>query len=407
MTEPEARRFTWWVTALMLFLCAACARDWHLPATAKLPRPAWKYVLNYRNDDQPHRLVAMLPGKTLEAIAGPADAPPLPKMIAESALLAKWPTPLAPQRFLWVAVDRATNNERFARLFIDADGDGRLDDVTPVAARYSRPPYTVFEPVEVIFQDDRTSVPYHLQFTLIEESGAARFEARSCGWYEATIEVGGEEKTCVLIDQNANGVFNDRSIDFAGCDLIRIVTPGLEDVALVGELVEVDGQLYRLEVEKTGGQVGLMPAHDVQFGKVRLEKEMTELVAGGENGMFTVKLKNGRGQLPVGRYRIYQWSLEREDKLGNIWQLTAHSFGNPEIIEVKKGATARISPGEPIVSAIEVFRSGEAITIRHEWRGRASERIQVTYNGAPPPPASVHIQNTDGTYDRIFTFDHG
>jgi hypothetical protein len=383
------------------FLCGAVL------TAASLADGQEEQRLEYHSSPQPHLLVGMLPPKSLEVVSERPQGLEIPDLKCDSPLFAKWPSLLAQNGFLWVVLDRASKEGPYDTLFIDSNADNSLKDETAVVAHFSNESRAQFGPVEVALKGREGAVAHHLSFEFVLQADGPRLSVRSGGWYEDNITVSGKQKHCVLIDQNANGLFNDKAVDLKDCDLIQIGKEGDPDVSLVGTFVHVDENLHRLEVAPNGTWVRLTEATNVDFGTVGQQADMTELVAGGENGMLTVKLKQGVGKLPVGKYRVYGWDVERQDGDGNLWKAKATSFGNPEVFEISEGKETRLDVGEPIISTIETYRSGAQVTIRHSWKGRSGEWIRLTRNGYDPPPAQVHIWNADRSYDRTFTFEHG
>ena len=377
--------------------------------TASLADGQEQQRLEYRSSLQPHPLVGMLPPKALVVISERPQGVQLLDLKSAHPLFAKWLSPLAPNGSLWVILDRASKEGSYDILFIDSNADNSLKDETAVVAHFSNESRAQFGPIEVALKGREGAVAHHLSFEFVLQADGPRLNVRSGGWYEDDITVGGKQKHCVLLDQNANGLFNDKAIDLKDCDLIQLGKEGDPDVSLVGNFVQVDENLHRLEVSPNGTWVRLTEATNVEFGAVKPRPggDMTELVAGGENGMLTVKLEKDIGKLPVGKYRVYGWDVDRQDGDGNPWKAKATSFGNPEVFEISEGKETRLDVGEPIVSTIETYRSGAQCTIRHAWRGKADEHIQLTRNEVPPPPAQVHIWNADRSYDRTFTFEHG
>jgi len=371
---------------------------------------AWgqeKQRLQYHTSNRPHPLVGLLAPKRLELTPKPPEGLVLPDFKSETPLFSKWPSPMAPNRFLWIALDRTSQQGVYDKLLIDSNADGLLKDESAVAAHSSRPSQSQFGPINVALKGDEGGMTHHLNFDFALQADGPRLHVRSGGWYEGDITVGQNTKHCVLIDQSANGAFNDRSIDLADCDLIQIGKEGDRDICLVGNFIQVDDELYRLEVARDGTHVSLAPAKDVKFGTIRQQEEMSELEPGGENGMLTVKLEKGVGKLPVGKYRVYGWVIERNDENGNLWTAKATSFGNPDVFEFTEGQEISPEAGEPIISTLDFYRRDARCTIRHSWRGKSGEHLRLTRNGYDPPPAQVHIWNADKSYDRTFTFSHG
>lgn len=370
-----------------------------------------KQSLDYHTSTDPHPLAAGLASKTLDLTSEPPSGLELPDFKSEGPLFSKWLSPTAPNGSLWIALDRTSKQGIYDRLFIDSNGDGLLKDEAVVFAHSSYRSLAYFGPVKVALKGDQGDITYHLDLEFALQGDGPRLHVRSGGWYEGDITVGENQKHCVLMDQNATGTFDDRSIDFQDCDLIQIGKEGDPDICLVGNFIQVDDGLYRLEVDRDGTHVTLAPAKDVKFGTVKQQEDMTELVAGGENGMLTIKLERGVGKLPLGKYRVYGWVIERKDEKDNDWALKAQSSGNPGAFEVSEGHETVLALGEPIISSISVDKSGREFEIYQRLEGKSGEQIKLYQNGVQlltrMQPAKVHIQNADGSYDRTFTLSGG
>ncbi len=148
-------------------------------------------------------------------------------------------------------------------------------------------------------------------------------------------------------------------------------------------------------------------AEDVKFGNIRLLETITEFSAGGENGLFKLKLENGTGSLPVGRYRINQWAVEQEDEKGKKWKMRGEGASDKGDFEILADKETELSIGEPIVATLEVNKRDSEYSFNQKLGGRLGERIELTRNGAQPPAPKLHIKNKDGTYDRTFSFEYG
>ncbi|MCP4261453.1 MAG: hypothetical protein GY774_28720, partial [Planctomycetes bacterium] len=249
---------------------------------------------------------------------------------------------------------------------------------------------------------------YHLNFRFYNHGEKNRWlYTYSGGWYEGTIDVAGTKKHCVLIDYNVNGTFNDKSLDPSESDRIRIGKKGSQEFLFVGNYIEVDEVLYRPEIARDGACIKLNKAEDVKFGNIRIPKTITEFSAGGENGLFKLKLENGAGSLPVGRYHINQWALEHEDEKGKKWKMQGEGSSDKGDFDIATDKETELSIGEPIVSKLEVNKRDSGYSFNQSLGGHFGERIEITRNGARPPAPKLHIKSKEGSYDRTFSFEYG
>ena len=347
--------------------------------------------------------------QTLELSHEKPSGMKLPTFKADETYFTKWPTPMVKDGHLWIACDRSHKYGPYDLLYIDSNGDGRLDDETVVKANRTDQYSAYFGPVKVIFEVEDGPVTYHLNFRFYGyENRTTRLYASSGGWYEGDVAVDGVKKHCMLFDFNTNGTFNDRSLNATECDRIRIGKEGIEGIRFVGNYIEVDGVLYRPEIARDGAYIKLAEAHDVQSGEIQVSEEITQLSAGGENGLFILKPEKGIASLPVGQYRINNWAVERKDEQGALWSLKGtEPPGRGPLIDVAMDKPAELTIGEPIISTLNASSREGTYSFRYDMEGRAGERIELTRNGARPQAPKLNVKNKDGTFDRTYSFQYG
>ena len=143
-------------------------------------------------------------------------------------------------------------------------------------------------------------------------------------------------------------------------------------------------------------------------GSVVLPETITHFAAEGPDGLVSVQLQEGVGQLPVGEYRVGAWQAERRDDQGNTWTLTGHLYGTEEPFQIAKGGKTDVDVGEPIVAVVYGSRIGPKFySFGQSLQGRLDEQITLTRNGSRPGAPKLRIKNKDGTYDRTFAFRYG
>jgi hypothetical protein len=310
---------------------------------------------------------------------------------------------------LLIALDRSGSGDAHNLLYIDANGDGNLKDETPAQAYQTDSQHAYFGPVKVTLAGADGPGAYHLNFRLCDH-GRPVLYATSAGWYEGTVTVAGVTKHCVLVDYNSNGTFNDQDNESLAfdCDRIRIGAQNNRDIGFVGKYVEVDGVLYKLEVARDGAFVKLAAAEDVAFGSVILPESISEFAAAGANGLFVVKPKEAKAQLPVGKYRIHHWAVERKAEKGDSWKMEGRNFGGESgIFEITEKDQAKLDIGEPVESTLDATKDRNGYRFSQNLKGRMGERITITQNGKQPRAPQLHIRNSSGNYDKTFTFEYG
>ena len=333
----------------------------------------------------------------------------MPQFESDKPYFAKWTTPMVEQGYLWIACDRSHKFGPYDLLYIDSNHNGHLDDETAVKASRTDQYSAYFGPVKVIFEIEDGPVTYHLNLRFYGyENRTTRLYVSTGGWYEGDITVDGQKKYCLLFDYNANGTFNDKSLNAAECDRIRIGKKGVEDIRFVGRYIDIDGVLYHPEIARDGAYIKLAKADNVQTGNVRVPEGITQLSAGGENGLFTLKPEKCIASLPVGQYRVNDWMIERKDEQGTPWRLKGTGPpGQGPLIEVAADKPAELSIGEPVISTLNASSREGTYNFRYDMAGREGERIELTRNGARPQAPKLRVKNKDGTYDRTYSFQYG
>lgn len=337
-----------------------------------------------------------------------ADKPPgvrLPELKGQKPQFMKWSTPTVESGRLWIAMDCSTGYGQYDLLYIDSNGDGHLDDETAVKTYSTETSVSFFGPVKVLFQGEDGPVVYHLNFKYYQTNDT--LYAFSGGWYEGDITVEGVKKRCTLIDHNGNGTFNDVFKYPNPSDRIRIAEADGRSSRFVGEYIEIDGALYRPEIARDGAYIKLSKAENVKFGNVRVPESIKEFSAGGENGLFVCKPENGLASLPLGRYGVQRWVMERKDDRGVPWKMQGTQLFNKSLFNVTAGKEAVLSIGEPIVYTLEVTKKGSGLYFNQSMKGRFGDQIELTRNGAKPGAPILRIKSNDGSYDRTFNFEYG
>ncbi len=364
--------------------------------------------LQYHSEREAQRIVGDMGTSNPKLTSEKPQGVELPQFKSQQQFFAKWSTPMVESGYLWISLDRTQKQGQWDRLFIDSNGNGHLNDETAITAHRTDQYSTYLGPVKVVFEGEDGPLTYHLNFRFYNYNEQNRhLYVYSGGWYEGTINVAGAKKHCVLIDQNANGTFDDKSLEAYKCDRIRIGKKGDRDTRYVGNFIEVDGVLYQPEIARDGAYIKLTKAEDVKFGNIRLPETITEFSAGGENGLFTLKPEKGTGSMPVGRYRVNYWAIEREDERGKKWKMRSSMFSRKGDFEITADKEAELPIGEPIISTLQARKNSSGYSFSQNLQGRLGERIELTRNGAQPPAPKLHVKNIDGTYDRTFSFEYG
>ena len=361
--------------------------------------------LQYHTEREADRIIGDMTRLNLKLTSEKPQSVELPDFECEEPFFTNWSTPMVESGQLWVALDRTAGQGRWDQLYIDSNVNGHLNDEKPVKAYRTDQYYTYLGPVKVVFEGEDGPLTYHLNFRFYENGDTQRLYVSSGGWYEGDITVAGVKKYCMLIDYNGNGTFNDKSIDYRQCDRIRIGAKGTRDTGYVGNYIEIDDTLYHTEIARDGAYIMLSKADDVKFGDIRLPETITEFSAGGENGLFKLKLENGTGSLPAGKYRVNSWTIERKDEKGRKWEVQGRAYTPEGDFEVTEGKEISLDIGEPLKANIRVSLNSQ--TQKYEFskdlRGRMGEYITLTRGGQRVSDLwKMRAKNKEGTFDKIY-----
>ncbi len=337
------------------------------------------------------------------------DAPPgvaLPKLNAPP-LFARWTTPMDPSGGRWLCLDRTRQSGLYDRLFFDTKGTGRLDAEAPVNARARGGNMVAFDPVRVLFKGEEGPITYHLGFSLYQFNASDRqLVVQSCGWYEGMVQIGSQKRSVELIDGNVNGAFNDQSANPADCDCVVMHGEKAEERYL-GHLLEVDGQLFRIEVAREGAFVKLQKAEGVAFGQVRVPETISEFTAAGLNGHFLRKPAKGQAMLPAGEYRLDGWTIERKDDKGASWTLSGDGFGEAASFTVATNKPALLEIGEPVLGTLGARDLTNEVAFSLQFRGRLDESITFQTPNQQIHGPRLLLTSLDGSFRATNTFEFG
>lgn len=319
----------------------------------------------------------------------------------------RWTTPMDPSGGRWICLDRTRKSGPHNRLFIDSNGNGRLDDEKPIVASRVDEDTAYFDAVRVLFKGEDGPIMYHitLRFTAYEGSSPYLL-AQSAGSYEGSVDFGGKKQRIQLVDGNVNGTFNDQGADTSDRDWVTIQGDSTSRRYL-GRMIEVSNQLFRIEVARDGACITVEPARDVVFGEVRVPETISQLVVLGPNGHFVRKPARGVVSLPIGEYRIFSWDMQRKDEKGAAWTLSGAAFDERGDIEVAANTPLAVNIGEPIRAMMGITDATNEIRFSLEMRGALGERVDIMKGGQTPPGPKLFLASADGTYRATNSFEFG
>ena len=147
----------------------------------------------------------------------------------------------------------------------------------------------------------------------------------------------------------------------------------------------------------------LTQAQDLKFGTIKVPETITELAAGGENGLFTFEPEKGIGKLPVGRYRVDHWEIARKDDKGMRWTLRGTSLGDQGNFEITESDEASLEIGEPVAGALSVRQNGDNYEFSKSLKGSLGEYVRLTADGRDINQLwKMKVKNEEGTYEKLY-----
>jgi hypothetical protein len=330
----------------------------------------------------------------------------LPKFKGEP-LFDRWTTPMVKAGFLNLALDRSTRNGPYDLLYLDRNADGHLADEEVIKPYRTESRSANWGPVKIVFDGEDGPITFHLNLQSYVREDYRVLYISAGGWYEGTVSLNGQSQPCTLVDYNGNGVFNDRSTDLNQADRIRIGDPEKETLRMVGDLLEVENKLYSLKVAPDGAFVVLDRAPDVTYGQVHLPKSITSFGAGGPQGQFDRIPNDGLVKLPIGKYRIEHWAIERKDEDGSPWRVEGKYFDANGVFAVTADGEPTLKVGEPLQSSLRAKKDGDKYALSQKVAGQLGETITITQGGKRPRAPKLEVTSKDKKYERTYSFEYG
>lgn len=363
--------------------------------------------LGYRNSRWASDIFGTWAGKSSELSEDAPEGVNLPEFTADTPLFVKW-EPEFSAIPIWIAVDKRHNQSSYDKVFVDTDCDGQLSDEEAVIA-FNITPYNVrFGPVKIVTETDDGYLTYHVNLRAYIYNNNKRIYIQPACWYEGNILAEDKQVKIRLIDRNANGRFDDKSMDPYSTDFVQLIYPDKRETSWVGKYLKVGGKLYNLNIAGDGAWVSLEPAENVVYGKLEVDGKIGRFSAGGENGLFRIEPENGKAELPEGTYAIQGWNITKETENGDIWELRAGRIsGEKGKFTVKNGNFVPLKLGTSIASEINSQYSSGQYNFSHSITDAVNSNITIYRNSERAEAPELLITNKEGTYKRTYAFEYG
>jgi len=144
------------------------------------------------------------------------------------------------------------------------------------------------------------------------------------------------------------------------------------------------------------------------MGRLACKGEIDGFMVNRKNCFIRVATEADGVELPAGEYRMAGWEIEKKDKDGVLWKMTASVQAQDKgVFAIGQGQTTTLDVGEPVVATLTASKTRSGYVFGQGLAGRMGESISITRDGARPAPPKLHIRNKDGTWDKAFSFEYG
>lgn len=399
--------------------------------------------LRYATSDQLYEAVGSTWGqsavptdKAPEGLALPAFKSDKPVFILWKVKLDKPPERVAKDGGVWLALDQSRKGGPYDLLYADAKVKGSLAEAQPIKAADVQDSFSQGGSLSVSFRQVQFLLPgpdgpcaYHLSVqyrqrpvqylnrVMASAPGVDRSAyLHAAGWYEGDVTVDGRKLHCVLLDNNANGRFDDSDANSSQCDRIRLAPPGdtsFRDwstdttTRFLGKYVQVSEKLIPVKVAPDGASVTFGKAETPATGTVRLPAAVDKFSAFGPVGHLNLEPKDGKVQLPAGVYRIARWQITRKDAGGALWQVRENNCTGEPAFTAAEGKEIALDFAEPLRWAVSVSKGADGYQINQGVRTRKGDYVTLLRDGKQPAEPTVRIVSADGAYNRTFNLAYG
>ncbi len=311
---------------------------------------------------------------------------------------------------IWCAVDDPTDDPADARLYIDTNGNKSLADeepILPVAIGVHDGPQGYHDVRFGVVNIDHPgranmpSVPLIVSYWQYHKNYFLCFT--TAGWYQGRVDIGEEVYDCLLVDNDADGKFNNSSVSFGFADRFFLGEQRIE--YMPGKYAQVDGKVYHPVIAMDGSSIEFVPAEYEAVGTVSVGSDVDLLIAAGENGMLDAEVVDGVGELPIGRYRLHSTRVSRVDADGRTWSIDGSKFRDGGVFQVVEDTETPLSLGAPIDVRLNFRVNADGVyQMNYALHNPLDGTMLMTLDGENAPLATLHVSNTDGTYSESLLF---
>jgi hypothetical protein len=276
----------------------------------------------------------------------------------------------------------------------------------------------VFGPVRVSLKTDHGPRLYHFLVRSYAYSRNYQYlNLETACYYLGQVRLGDKTHKVALVDNNANGAFNDLStspwdgdrllIDLNDDGQFAVNAAGSPETFPMSKLLQVGDGYVAVEAAPDGSSLA-MSVPDLKLGQVQSDGAFQiTLISSAAEGVLRVKSEDGQAKVPVGEYRLYETAITRKDDQGRRWELSSSSRGEMPTIKVAADTTTELKLGSPLQARVSARVSGRSVSFSLELTDAAGLAATVTLNGQRPAAPKLRIKRADGKEIGRYDFHYG
>ncbi|NLE39583.1 MAG: hypothetical protein GX621_16305, partial [Pirellulaceae bacterium] len=325
----------------------------------------------------------------------------------------------------------------YNRLHVDLNRNGDLTDDKPFATKdieneasaNQTTSQSTFDGIKVPIERDGVKADHvfgmFVHYMELPQFSRTTVQMRSLVYREGEIRHGGRKIRVLLLDQNSNGLFDDRVSFRNASSYLRIsygdlllINPKLrgsrsamstgQDAHFVNKTVCVGNTFYKLDISPLGESVKFEPT-ELAVGYVSNRGSVYRAVVCCDDfGVMEIAgTRNQKIVLPAGKWQIASYTLGVSG--GDATIVSASFAGKPSEVDVEKGGTTELPFGPPFRAVVTAARAeGGKLGLSLSVVGQGGERCSNFLVGGKRPPAPLfEVRDASGKVVYSGKFEYG
>lgn len=329
---------------------------------------------------------------------------------------------LGDEELLLVLDRQKTEDERYNRIFFDANGNRNLTDDPIIDGRDETVPNTRSKRVRFPSVDTKIKIqgkylPFSFrpdflgQLFAVDEGNISEelmnkmiylFLRVNC-MYRGMFELEGQTYHVFLGDADCNGIFNKKfALRKQGTPLpgrLPIMNTGdnffisrneeidVYDGQVYGDWLLIKNKLFKVNMDQPNATLSLTPVTaGLASLRLAMKPEHISLYTDGGGHFLMTYLPDKKIDVPKARYRLYNYKLVSNDDQGDLWSLSARATTESRWIDVTGSTDSELIFGEPFIISAEVPKNRivairgspteSGVFLSFSIRGQGDEDIQ-------------------------------